>query len=106
MIKLSRASQVQQAGRMLCVTVLALASFTTTARSQTSNSVMITQIDTGCSAIQDAVMALRPIHIAYKSGRWVVLSDADFTVAAETKVAIVAADVYKQGSKYAWVSGA
>jgi hypothetical protein len=48
-------------------------------------------------------MALHPIHVAFKSGNWAVLSDADYAVAAQTNAQVTFADVYKQGSKYAWV---
>ena len=87
----------------LCAAFLAVAALTGTAKSQTNTPTVIGQIDAECNAIQDAVMALHPIHVAYKSGTWVVLSDADYTVAAQTNVSIMLADVYKQGSKYAWV---
>jgi hypothetical protein len=75
----------------------------TTARSQTSNASAVKKIDTECNAIQDAVMALKPVHVAYRSGTWAVLSDADMTVAMQTKASIAFADVYKQKSNYAWV---
>ncbi|HEV3089809.1 MAG TPA: hypothetical protein VGX91_00035 [Candidatus Cybelea sp.] len=64
---------------------------TTTAKSQVGD------------PIQDAVMALHPIHVAYQTGTWAVLSDADFAVAEKTGASIVLADVYKQGANYAWV---
>jgi len=63
----------------------------------------IKQINTECNAIQDAILALHPIHVAFRSGKWDVLSDADYTVAMQTKASITFADVYRQGSKYAWV---
>jgi hypothetical protein len=71
--------------------------------SQTSDANAIKQIDTECNAIQDAVMALHPIHVVYRSGNWAVLSDADMAVAVQTKASITFADVYKQQSNYAWV---
>jgi hypothetical protein len=33
-------------------------------------------------------MALKPIHVAYRSLHWVVLSDADFAVAQQKKTSI------------------
>jgi ligand-binding SRPBCC domain-containing protein len=86
---------------LLTAVLLAVAAFAATATSRAADS--IKQIDTECNAIQDAVMALHPIHVAYRSGNWIVLSDADYTVAERTKASVTFADVYKQGSKYAWV---
>lgn len=60
-------------------------------------------IDTQCNAIQDAVMALKPVHVAYVNSQWKVLSDADYTVAQQTKASVMFADVYMQGKKFAWV---
>jgi hypothetical protein len=102
-MKSSRASYVQQAALILCAASLAIAALTATASSQTGDAATIAQIDTECNAIQNAIMALHPIHVAYKSGTWVVLSDADYAVVAQTGASITLADVYKQGSKYAWV---
>lgn len=73
------------------------------APAQTADSTAIKQIDTECNAIQDAVMALKPVHVAYQSGKWAVLSDADATVAVRTNAKLAFADVYKQGDNYAWV---
>ncbi|HTV93126.1 MAG TPA: hypothetical protein VMG98_10450 [Verrucomicrobiae bacterium] len=63
----------------------------------------IKQIDTECNAIQDAVMALHPIHVAYKSGQWLVVSDANYMAAQKVGASLTLADVYKQGTRYAWV---
>src|SRR5262249_170611 len=63
----------------------------------------IKQIDTECNAIQDAVMALKPIRVASQSGKWVVLSDADAAAAIQTADNLTYGDVYKQGNSYAWV---
>ena len=84
--------------------VVLAAALTTTVRSQAADASAIGQIDTECNAIQNAVMALHPIHVADQSGTWVVLSDADFAVAEKVGASIVLADVYKQGSSYAWVA--
>jgi len=70
---------------------------------QTGLEKAVGQIDAECNAIQDAVMALKPIHVAYQSGKWTVLSDADATVAMQTNAQLTLADVYKQGDSYAWV---
>lgn len=77
---------------------------TTIAKSQAGDASTIGQINTECTAIQNAVMALHPIHVAYQSGTWVVLSDAHFAVAEKVRASIMFADVYKQGSNYAWVA--
>jgi len=63
----------------------------------------IKKIDTECNAIQDAIMALHPIRVALVSGTWVVLSEGDYATAVQTKSSVRFADVYKQGSKFAWV---
>ena len=63
----------------------------------------VAAIDADCSAIQDAVMALKPIHLVYSSSAWKVASDADVTVAERSKDAVTIADVWKQGKNYAWV---
>jgi hypothetical protein len=68
-------------------------------RSQTT----VQAIDTQCNAIQDAVMALHPIHVAYMKSQWNVMSDADYTAAQRTASSATFADVYKQGKNYAWV---
>lgn len=73
------------------------------APAQTGDATSIKQIDTDCSAIQDAVMALKPVHVAYQSGKWLVLSDADATAAMRTSDKLMFADVYKQGDSYAWI---
>lgn len=77
---------------------------TTTVRSQMMSSAdAVKKIDTECGAIQNAVMALKPIHVTLRSGTWYVLSDAEMTAAIQTKSAVTFADVWKQGSNYAWV---
>jgi hypothetical protein len=73
------------------------------ASAQTADASAIKQIDMDCSAIQEAVMALKPTRVAYQSGQWVVMSDADAAVAMQTNAKVTFADVYKQGKSYAWV---
>lgn len=63
----------------------------------------VKSIDTECGAIQNAVMALKPTHVSLRSGTWYVLSDARMSVALQTKASLTYADVWKQGSNYAWV---
>ena len=63
----------------------------------------IKAIDTDCSAIQNAVMALHPIHVALIKNTWKVLSDADYTVAEQTRASITLVDAWKQGTTYAWI---
>jgi ligand-binding SRPBCC domain-containing protein len=87
----------------LIATLLAGAFISVPLTTQADSSGAIAKINTECNAIQNAVMALHPIHVAYRSGNWIVLSDADATVAMRTKVSVRFADVYKQGSNYAWV---
>jgi len=63
----------------------------------------VKQIDSDCLAIQNAIMALHPIHVALIAGQWKVLSEGDYAVAEQTHKSITFADVYKQGNNYAWV---
>lgn len=63
----------------------------------------IKAIDTECNAIQSAIQALKPIHVALIGSNWKVLSDADLTVAQQTNATLAFADVWKQGKNYAWV---
>jgi hypothetical protein len=100
---LSRVSDAPRIGTLLAAVLLFAAVLTGTAKSQSSDATAVKQIDTECNAIQDAVMALHPIHVVLRSGNWDILSDADLTVAERTKASITFADAYKQGSKYAWV---
>ncbi|MGB6984402.1 MAG: hypothetical protein WBD74_00355 [Candidatus Aquilonibacter sp.] len=77
---------------------------TTAVRSQMMSSAnAIKNIDTECGAIQNAVMALKPVHVTLRSGTWDVLSDAQMTAAMQTKRSLTFADVWKQGANYAWV---
>ena len=102
MLLLSERSEGDFMKVLLAAALLAVALVAVNARSSASPG-PVAQINTECNAIQNAVMALHPIHVAYRSGNWVVMSDADYTVAERTKASITFADVYKQGSKYAWV---
>jgi hypothetical protein len=77
----------------LIATLFAGAFISVPLTTQADSSGAITKINTECNAIQNAVMALHPIHVAYRSGNWIVLSDADATVAMRTKVSIRFADV-------------
>ncbi|MBV8164934.1 MAG: hypothetical protein JOZ91_11795 [Candidatus Eremiobacteraeota bacterium] len=78
---------------------------TTAATSQPPPSVagQVKAIDTDCLAIQDAVMALKPIQLVYANSTWKIASDADVTVAERTKASVMIANVYRQGKNYAWV---
>ena len=66
---------------------------------------MVKQIDTDCQAIQNATMALAPAHLALVAGTWRVFSEGDYAVVEQTHKSIAFADVWKQGSNPAWVSG-
>ena len=99
-----RNKRLARAGSFVLSFVVITSFATLAVRSQgTVASSEVKQIDTECNAIQDAVMALKPVHVVYRSGNWEVLSNADLTVAMQTKASVKFADVYKQGSKYAWV---
>jgi hypothetical protein len=71
--------------------------------SQGSAADSIKAIDTECNAIQSAIQALKPIHVAFIDSKWKVVSDADLTVAQQTNASATFADVWKQGKNYAWV---
>ena len=60
-------------------------------------------IDSDCLAIQNAVMALKPLQLVYSSSNWNIASDADVAVAEQTKGTVVIANIWKQGNNYAWV---
>lgn len=87
---------------VLAAAVACGASLTPVARVWAQGSA-VTQIDADCNAIQNAVMALHPIHVALVAGQWKVLSDGDYAIAEQTRKSITLADVYKQGNNYAWV---
>jgi hypothetical protein len=59
-------------------------------------------IDTDCSAIQNAIMALHPVHLALVQSKWQVLSDADYAVAQQTRASITLVDAWKAEKNYAW----
>jgi hypothetical protein len=61
------------------------------------------QIDADCSAIQNAVMALHPVHVLLQSSTWKVVSDADVAVADRTHAAVTIADVWMQKKQPAWI---
>lgn len=73
------------------------------AQVQMTNAAAVKQIDDECNAIQNAVMALKPLYVAYQSGKWVVIQDGDAAVAMQTNGKATFADVYKQGDNYAWI---
>ncbi len=60
-------------------------------------------IDGDCLAIQNAIMALQPIHLALVSGKWKVFSEGDYAVVEQTHASITFADAWKQGTNPAWV---
>jgi hypothetical protein len=61
------------------------------------------QIDADCSAIQNAVMALHPVHVLLTSSTWKVVSDGDVAVADRTHAVATIADVWTQKKQLAWV---
>ena len=63
----------------------------------------IRAIDADCSAIQNATMALRPVHLALVQSKWQVLSDADYAIAEQTRASITLVDVWKAEKNYAWI---
>lgn len=65
----------------------------------------VAQIDAECLAIQNAVTALKPIHVLYANSTWKVVSDADAAVAERTRASLSLFDVWKQGKSYAWIRG-
>ncbi len=63
----------------------------------------IKAIDTECSAISDAILALKPIQLVFANSSWKIASDQDVTVAERTHASVTIVDVWKQGKNYAWV---
>jgi hypothetical protein len=63
----------------------------------------IKQIDTECNAVQDAIMALHPVHLAFVSNKWKVLTTSEYAIAEKTHESITFVDAWKQGSNYAWI---
>jgi hypothetical protein len=87
---------------LICAVALALGLFPDAVRPDDMTTA-VKQIDTDCSAIQSAIMALKPLHFALISSKWKVMSDADYTVAEQTHASIAFADVWTQGKNPAWV---
>jgi hypothetical protein len=71
--------------------------------STANDAAAVKAIDTECSAIRQAVQALKPTHVVLANSTWKVVSDADFAVAEQTRASITLADIWKQGSNYAFV---
>lgn len=61
-------------------------------------------IDTDCSAIQNAVMALKPVHAVLVGSKWKVMSEGDYAVAEQTRASITFVDAYKATKGYAWIA--
>jgi hypothetical protein len=61
-------------------------------------------IETECNAIQSAIQALKPVHLALVRSNWRVLSDADYTVAQRTHASVTFVDAWKRGTGYAWIA--
>jgi hypothetical protein len=68
-----------------------------------SQKAAIKRIDANCSAIQNAIMALHPTHLAFVANKWKVVSGTEYTVAEKTHTSITLVDAWKQGSNYAWI---
>lgn len=73
------------------------------ARSDDSTAKTVAAINSECSAISLAVMALKPVHVVLVSGQWKVVSEGDFTMAEKTHSAVMFVDAYKQGKNYALI---
>jgi hypothetical protein len=101
-----RSSLDKPAARLFAVAVLAalVAGTPLAGRSQTAGvEAQIKAIDADCSAIQNAAMALKPVHLALLQSQWKVLSDADGTVAQQTRASIALVDAWKAEKSYAWI---
>ena len=97
-------TQARRAIAIFSALIVCTSLATTSVRSQMmSTADAMKRIDTECGAIQNAVMALKPIHVTLRSGTWYVLSDAQVSAALQTKASLTFADVWKQGANYAWV---
>jgi hypothetical protein len=73
------------------------------AQSQANDQQAQQQIDTDCNAIQNAVMALHPVHVLLTSSTWKVVSDSDAAIADRTHASVTIADVWMQKKQPAWV---
>jgi hypothetical protein len=63
----------------------------------------VKQINTECSAIESAIQALHPVHLALVNSKWKVMSEGDYTAAERTHQSITFVDAWKQGKNYAWI---
>lgn len=90
---------------LVSVLIAAVACYTLAAMALpvSAESDAVKSIDSDCSAIQNAIMALHPIHVVLVGSQWKVMSEGEYTVAEQTHKSITFADVYKQGKNYAWV---
>jgi hypothetical protein len=60
-------------------------------------------IDTNCLAIQNAIMALHPVHLAFVQSKWQVVSDANWVAAQRTHASVTFVDAWKAQNNYAWI---
>jgi hypothetical protein len=63
----------------------------------------IKPINTECNAIQTAILALHPIHVALINSQWKVLDAGGYMAAEKTTKSITLVDAWKQGKNYAWI---
>lgn len=88
---------------VLPLAAAAIVALSALANAQSTRPAAVTAIDTDCSAIHDAVMALKPVHLALVKSTWQVLSDADYAVAEKTTSSVTLVDAWNQGGNYAWI---
>jgi hypothetical protein len=60
-------------------------------------------IDSDCLAIQNAIMALHPVHLTLVQNKWNVVSDANWAVAQKTHASVTFVNAWKAENNYAWV---
>jgi hypothetical protein len=85
------------------IPVVALPAKASSTGAMATNAPEIKQINTECSAIQNAIIALHPVHLVFINSKWKVLDAAGYVVAEKTTKSITLVDAWKQGKNYAWI---
>ena len=91
------------AGGMVAAYVAMFSAPVAAENAMTSDAAAVKAIDSDCSAIHDATMALKPIHVMLAGSTWKIVKDADWTVAQRTHASVTFVDAWKQGKSYAWI---
>jgi hypothetical protein len=68
-----------------------------------STQTMMAQVDVTCDTMVQQQKLVKPVHLAYKSSTWNVVSDPNAVAADQTSATAVFAEVWQQNGKYVWV---